>query len=240
MSHRLVGLCAALLVGGVLVAACGGGGSSNATNTTTSTTTTSSTHSSVSSTSSSTATTVASQTTTSTSSATLPSTVAAAVTACKKGISSSTTLPASEKSKLLAICQDFASGNVASAKAAYIKACQAEVKAQVPASERSIALATCQEFASTLGSKPTSTAPTSTGLGGVTSTLLLAACKEYEGPAGAVLPSSVRGELESACQQIKAGNVSAALPALKAACESYAGLAPSSERASVAQGCKSL
>ena len=233
MSHRLVGLCTALLVGGVLVAACGGGGSGTTTTTKKKSSTTAAT-----TTSSSTATKVASQTT----STSLPSTVAAAVADCKKGISASTTLSASEKAKLLAVCQDFASGNIASAKAAYVKACQAEVKAAVPAAERSIALQTCQDFASSIGSStvPTSTTPSSTGLSGVTSAVLLLACKEYEGPVGALLPASVKSELESACAQIKAGNVSAAEPALKKVCEAYAQIAPASDRAQIVAGCKEL
>jgi hypothetical protein len=234
MSHRLVGLCTALLVGGVLVAACGGGGSNTTTTTKASTTTKSSTSSKV-----------ASQTTSATSSVSLPSTATAAIIAdCQKSISVASTLSSSEKSELIDACKKAAAGNIAGARAAYEQVCETVVKDTVPSgSAQTLALSSCKEIGSSTGS----TAPTSsttpagpTTANGITAAELLAACQEYEGAAGALLPGNVKSELTTACAQAKAGNVTGAETALKQVCETYAQLAPASERSEISAGCKEI
>src|SRR5207245_8206677 len=69
--------------------------------------------------------------------------VAQGVAACKSGINAQPTLSASLKSKLTAICDKAASGDVAGARKAAAQVCQEIVKATVPASAQAQALAGC-------------------------------------------------------------------------------------------------
>ena len=234
MSHRLMGLCAALLVGGVLLAGCGGGGSSNST---TSTTT---------STASSTATKVASQHDESTEQRDRAE-------RCHRGDrgglhevdrgGGDAHREAEERTDRR--CQKAARKRHRREGRAINEVCVDIVKDTVPSgSAQTLALASCKAIGSRTGSTaPSSTSvpttPASTSANGISAALLLAACKEYQGPIGSVLPSNVKSQLEAACAQAKAGNVSGA----EAALEGLRGLREArarSSRAEIETGCKQL
>jgi hypothetical protein len=134
MASRLFSVVSILAVSGALVAGCGSSSSSSsaASSTTTSSapaaTTTSSAGSSSSSTSASTS---------------ASPVVQQAVATCKTEINAQPTLSSSLKTKLLGICDQIASGNVASAKKIAAQVCQEVVKAAVPQAAQTQALAAC-------------------------------------------------------------------------------------------------
>ncbi len=71
---------------------------------------------------------------------------AAAITACKQAIQAQTTLPASSKAKLEAVCGKAASGDQAAVRKAAKEVCEEVInKASIPSSAKERALQTCRK-----------------------------------------------------------------------------------------------
>jgi hypothetical protein len=69
--------------------------------------------------------------------------VAAAVASCKQSINAAPTLTASEKTKLLDLCNKAANGDATGVRKAAAQVCQEIIKSTVPASAQAGALASC-------------------------------------------------------------------------------------------------
>ena len=125
MTGRPVRWLALPLLLGVLLAGCGGSGS----------TTTGQSTSAPSSSSSA----------TSSTSATAPLATAQAVETCKREIQAATTLTASSKSKLEAVCAKAAAGNTTAVKKAVREVCEEAINSSpLPAAAKEQALAACK------------------------------------------------------------------------------------------------
>jgi hypothetical protein len=75
-----------------------------------------------------------------------PAAGAAAITACKQAIQAQTTLPATAKAKLEAVCGKAASGDQAAVRKAAKEVCEEVInKSSIPSSAKERALQTCRK-----------------------------------------------------------------------------------------------